>query len=85
MAKEIIWSEQAINDRRNILIYWIFRNQSKLYSIKLGQLFREAVNLIAEYPFIGKATDIKNIRAKKVRDYFFFYQETENQIHVLTI
>jgi hypothetical protein len=41
--------------------------------------------LISEYPFIGKTKDVKNIRAKKVRDYFIFYQEKENQIHILSI
>jgi plasmid stabilization system protein ParE len=85
MAKEIIWSEQAISDRKNILTYWILKNQSTLYSIKLDALFREAVKLLSEYPFIGKSTDIKNIRAKKVRDYFIFYQENGNQIHIVSI
>ena len=85
MAKEIIWSELAINDRKNILSYWILRNHSKLYSIKLDKLFRDSVSLIAEYPFIGKPTDVKNVRAKKVRDYFVFYSEKGNQIHILTI
>jgi plasmid stabilization system protein ParE len=85
MAKEIIWSEQANSDRKNILRYWILRNQSKKYSVKLDQLFREAVLLISVYPFIGKETDIKNVRAKKVRDYFIFYQETVTQIHILSV
>ena len=85
MAKEIIWSDQAINHRKNILRYWILKNKSTAYSIKLDQLFREAVNLIAEYPHIGKPTDIKNIRAKRFRDYFIFYQEMEKQIHVVGI
>jgi toxin YoeB len=85
MAKEIIWSEQAKNDRENILTYWILRNQSKLYSIKLDLLFKESVNLLSEYPSIGKPTDMKHIRAKKVRDYFIFYQDTGSQIQILTI
>lgn len=85
MAKEVIWSELAVADRKNILSYWILRNKSKTYSVKLDFLFREAVLLISEYPFIGKPTDIKNIRAKKVRDYFIMYQEKEDQIHILTI
>ena len=85
MAKKIIWSEQAINDRKKILAYWILKNHSKLYSIKLDELFREAVILLSAHPFIGKPTDIKNVRAKKVRDYFIFYQEDGNQIHILTI
>lgn len=85
MVKEIIWSEQAIADRKNILAYWIQRNQSTKYSIKLDMLFREAVMLIAEYPFIGKSTDIKNIRAKRVRDYYILYSETSTQIQIITI
>ena len=85
MAKEIIWSEQAINDRKNILSYWILRNHSNLYSLKLDALFRDSVILLSEYPFIGKATNIQNIRAKKVRDYFIFYEEKENEIHILSI
>jgi plasmid stabilization system protein ParE len=85
MAKEVIWSELAIADRKNILSYWILRNKSKAYSIKLDALFREAALMIAEYPFIGKQTDIKNVWAKKVRDYFILYQEKEDQIHILTI
>jgi len=85
MAKEVIWSEQAVNDRKNILVYWIVRNQSKLYSIKLDGLFKEAVDILAEYPFIGKPTTVKSIRAKRVRDYFIFYEETETKVHILTI
>jgi plasmid stabilization system protein ParE len=85
MAKEVIWSEQAINDRKQILAYWIVRNQSKLYSIKLDALFREAVSLLSQYPSIGKPTSIRNVRAKKVRDYFIFYQGKNQQIHILTI
>jgi addiction module RelE/StbE family toxin len=85
MAKEIVWSEKAINDRKNILRYWVLSNRSAAYSIKLDGLLREAVKLIAEYPLIGKPTDIKNIRAKKLRDYFIFYQEREKQIDILSI
>ena len=85
MAKEIVWSEQAINHRKNILRYWVLSNKSTAYSIKLDGLFRETVKLIAEYPVIGKPTDIKNIRAKKLRDYFIFYQEMEKQIHIVAI
>jgi plasmid stabilization system protein ParE len=85
MAKEIIWSDQALNDRKRILNYWILKNQSSLYSIRLDQVFREAVKLISEYPVIGKPTDLVNIRAKKVRDYFIFFRENENQIHILCI
>jgi plasmid stabilization system protein ParE len=85
MAKEIIWSERAISDRKNILRYWILKNQSKIYSVKLDELFREAVRLISVYPIIGKETDISKVRAKKLREYVIFYQQTGTQIHILKI
>jgi plasmid stabilization system protein ParE len=85
MAKEIVWSEQAINSRKSILKYWVLKNQSAAYSIKLDELFRETVTLISKYPAIGKPTDIKNVRAKKLRDYIIFYQEVDNKIHILGI
>ena len=85
MAKEVIWSEQAVKDLENILRYWNLKNKSNTYSIKLNQLFREAVKIIAEYPVIGRPTDVKNVRAKKLRDYFIFYEEREKQIDILSI
>ncbi len=54
MAKQIIWSRKAQNDRKEIFRYWNKRNKSKLYSKKLNKLFKEAVKLISEYPEIGK-------------------------------
>jgi len=85
MAKEIMWSQRAINQRKDILKYWVLKNRSTSYSIKLDQIFREAVILISKYPIIGKPADIKNTRAKKVRDYFIFYQVMDKQIYIVSI
>ena len=57
MAKKIIWSLRALNDRKNILIYWIERNKSTRYSYKFNQLFKDAVALLSEHPFVGRPTD----------------------------
>ncbi len=44
MAKRTIkWTEKANFERKEILKYWINRNESKTYSIKLNKLFVEAV------------------------------------------
>lgn len=61
------------------------RNQSKSYSIKLNQLFNEAIGLLAEYPKIGKQTDFHGVRAKVVRDYYIFYADSESEIYILAI
>jgi toxin YoeB len=85
MAKKIIWSLRARNDRKNIFKYWNQRNRSNRYSIKLNSLFKEALIFVSNHPKIGKLTDKENIRIKIVRDYLIFYEEFEKEIHILTI
>lgn len=72
MAKKVIWSKQALKDRREILQYWIERNSSKIYSVKLNNLFVDAVQLIASHPNIGIQTDFENVRGKSVKTTIFF-------------
>ena len=87
MAKKVIWSQRAQNDRKKILKYWIARNKSNDYSIKLNELFKEAINMLADYPEIGKITDNKGVRMKIVRDYLIIYEyEVKNeQLIILAI
>lgn len=86
MARRIIWSRRAQNDRIEIFKYWNERNKSNLYSKKLYGLFIEAVKLIAEYPEIGTPTDNKNARIKIVKDYLIIYEMDEKeQLLILTI
>jgi toxin YoeB len=85
MVKKIIWTLRAQQDRKEILHYWRRRNQSNTYSKKLNQLFKQAVLLVATHPHIGRPTDIENVRVKLVRDYLIFYQESEENIFVLSI
>lgn len=85
MAKRITWTQKAQQDRKEILKYWRVRNQSNTYSKKLNQLIRKAVILIAAHPHIGRRTDIENLRVKLVRDYLIFYEESEDQVFILSI
>lgn len=85
MAKKVIWSRHAVNDRKEILRYWKMRNGSNTYSIKLNALFKKAILLIATHPLIGRRTDVENIRAKLVRDYLIIYQDTETRIEILVV
>lgn len=72
MAKKVIWSKQALKDRREIIQYWIERNSSKIYSVKLNNLFVDAVQMIASHPNIGVQTDFENVRGKSVKTTIFF-------------
>ena len=87
MAKrKINWTEKANLERKEILQYWINRNKSKRYSIKLNKLFVETLKKTAENPMIGRKTDFdKNVRVKIVRDYLLFYKFDDKQLKVLSI
>ncbi len=85
MAKQVVWSLRAQDDRKNILSYWRQRNKSNTYSKKLNLLFKEAVNTIRDFPKIGKLTDDRNARIKVVRDYLIIYEETETTIYIMTV
>ena len=85
MVKKIIWSKLAQEDRKSILQYWIDRNKSNNYSIKLNQIFVDTVDLLSKYPKIGKKTEYSDIRVKIVKDYFITFRETETSIEILTI
>ena len=85
MAKKVVWSLRAQDDRNNILSYWRQRNKSNTYSKKLNLLFKEAVNTIRDFPKIGKLTDDRNTIIKVVRDYLIIYEETETTIYLLTV
>jgi toxin YoeB len=85
MAKRLIWSPRAQNDRKEILKFWREKNKSNTYSKKLDLRFREVINLIKDFPQIGKQTDDSNARIKIVKDYLLIYEETESEIIILTI
>ncbi|HMR17929.1 MAG TPA: type II toxin-antitoxin system RelE/ParE family toxin [Sphingobacterium sp.] len=83
--RKIIWTQKANFERQKILDYWINRNKSKLFSIKLNSLIIEDLRLIAESPYIGRKTEIENIRVKVIRDYLLFYEILGKEIVVLTL
>lgn len=83
--RKIIWTEKAHFERKEILNYWIIRNKSKVYSIKLNKLFIDTLKQIAENPNIGRKTELKDVRVKIVRNYLLFYEYSQKQIKVLTL
>jgi toxin YoeB len=85
MAKRIIWTSRAQNDRREILEFWAKNNKSTTFSRKLNSLFIEATQLIKVHPKIGQPTDIENVRVKIIRNYLMFYELSNDKIYILTI
>lgn len=86
MAKrKIVWTQKANLERKDILEYWINKNKSKTYSIKLNKLFVESLKILSEHPNIGRQTSDNNTRVRIVRDYLIFYEVTKTEIIIQSI
>ncbi|WP_336690085.1 MULTISPECIES: type II toxin-antitoxin system RelE/ParE family toxin [unclassified Chryseobacterium] len=72
MAKQIIWTKRASNEWLDILQYWINRNKSNSFSIKLNNLIKNNLELLSEFPDIGRKTDIPNVSVKIVHKYLLY-------------
>ena len=48
-------------------------------------MFEDATELIANFPEMGRSTDIENVRQKLVRDYLIFYEVDGEIINILTV
>lgn len=84
MAK-IIWSSKAVSDKKEILEFWILRNKSNIYSKKLNVLIEEKLKQILENPRSGIITNIDNIRAILVENYYIHYSIKPDKILILRI
>jgi len=85
MSRNVIWTEKALNDLREISDYWDNRNKSSSFSEKLYDLFLKALYLVSIAPKLGLPTDLDNVRIKLVRDYWIFYTYDDAVIIVLQI
>jgi len=62
MAKrKIIWSNRAKIKRYEILKFYIDRNKSHTYSIKLNRRINKELRLLIKYPDLGITTDTMKI------------------------
>jgi len=78
--KKVIWTETAARQRRLILEYWLQRNKSSRYPIKLLQLSNNKAERIAENPFLFKESDLPNIRMASMGHFSMFYKIAEDTI-----
>lgn len=85
VVRKIVWTHSSKIELYQILEYFIERNQSKTYSLKLyKKINTEIVKLITQ-PEIGKITNMINVRALLIESYFIFYEINEKDIVILSV
>jgi plasmid stabilization system protein ParE len=78
--KKIVWTKTAARQRRSILEYWLHRNQSNTYPMKLFRLSNEKASQIAANPLLYKTVDFPDTRVAAMGHFSFFYKVTDDTI-----
>ena len=86
MAKrKIVWSNRAKTRLYAILDFYIVRNKSKTYSIKLQKLISKEVNLLLKQPDLGLKTSEDTTRGLIIENYIVYYEISGDKIIIHTI
>lgn len=83
MVKRVVWTENALREKVEILKYWKKRNKSDSYSKKLNGLFNNAVRTIQKHPALGRPTEDPEVNNMLVRDYLVYFMETDTSIIIV--
>jgi plasmid stabilization system protein ParE len=81
-SRKIIWSHRAKIKRFEILDFYIKRNKSKAYSIKLNNQFNRGLRLVSKYPHMGIKTDLEGVRGLIIDHFILFYEVEKSRIIV---
>lgn len=85
MARKISWSKQSENEFQAIAEFWYIKTGSKKYSKRLFSKIQTYLLLVAEFPLMGRATQITEVRIIYIEHYSLFYEIFENELQVITI
>jgi len=81
MAKRnVIWTKTADIQFNGILAYWVQKNNSNSYSLKLLKFVSERINQIAKFPYLYKSSNFKNHRVAPLGNFSIYYKITNKQI-----
>lgn len=85
MARKVVWTQNASDEWKHILDFWIDKTGNKKYSRKLDNKIRIILNYIKNNNYIGNITSYKNIRLVVSSHYKIFYKIDKEIIYLISI
>lgn len=82
--KKIIWSDIAKSEFREILKFYIDRNKSAEYSLKLLDETEDLLKTLSKSEFIGRLTANKKTRVIPMKVYLIFYEIKIDTIEIVS-
>lgn len=78
--KAVIWTETASRQLNHVLKYWVERNASATYSLKLLDLIEERTSGISKNPLSCVGSVFPQTRVASMGNYSIYYKVSANQI-----
>ncbi|MBD3749690.1 MAG: type II toxin-antitoxin system RelE/ParE family toxin [Sphingobacteriales bacterium] len=86
MAKiKIAWSIEAKQDLYDILEFYLLRNGNANHSKKLSQNIFSSIQNLIKNPFLGRPTELQNVRVLIKSDYEIIYEKLDQVILIIMI
>jgi toxin YoeB len=82
--KTIIWSLKAKEEFQKILEFYIQRNNSPTYSLKLMSETEEIMKLLGTYHYLGRCTDNQTTRVIIKVTFLLFYEICKDTIEIVS-
>lgn len=82
VKKQIIWTNTASSQLRQILDFWVDHNQSDSYSLKLLDKVEKNLLGIVSYPERSPESIFPEMRVAAMNHYSIYYKITEEHIVV---
>ena len=82
VKREVVWTETAVKQRREILRYWTARNGTSKYAEKLIVLINKRTKVIQTHPEAFKTTVYPDTRIAAMGHFSILYKITGTQIIV---
>ena len=84
VSKKIIWSDIAKSEFRDILEFYMNRNESLTYSLKLLDETEDLLKTLSKSELIGRLTSNKKTRVIPMKVYLIFYEIKKDTIEIVS-
>lgn len=85
MVKKIVWTENAMQDRLQIIEYWITKIGNSKYAEYLDSCFEDLALTVAKFPEIGRLYNNTEYKFMVKDSYLLFYYFDKSSVYILSI
>jgi len=82
-GRKIVWTSIAKKQLRFVLQYWLEKNKSTSFSLKLLQKIDHTTKILSDHPSIGRKTEFEDVRIAALKNYSLIYTVLDTEIVVL--